>query len=57
VAHTRSEVTCRTPALQRRIAEADRRRSDDARRLLNRARAYFIQVRRTPFPREALEVE
>jgi hypothetical protein len=57
VAHTRSEATCTTPPLQERLAERDRKLDGDAQRLLNRARAYFIRLRRTPFPREALEAE
>lgn len=57
MAHTRSEVTVRTPALQVRLAERDRRLSDRARVFLAAARADLNRRRRTPFPPSALEAE
>lgn len=57
MAYTRSEATGETPRLQRELEERDRKHDADAQRLLNRARAFFIRARRTPFPPEALEVE
>lgn len=57
MAHTRSESTCRTPAIQERLRERDRMLDASSLHWLHRARAELNRARRAPFPSEAVEAE